>query len=69
MKNKHIEISQQRKTAFKINNDAPYYVLGNFGYNGGRHYYEIKLLTNPMIRSIVVGFGIKKMKKIYFLKK
>ena len=66
MKGKPIEISQQGKTAFKINNDDPYYVLGNFGYNGGRHYYEIKLLTDPMIRSVVVGFGIKKDEKNLF---
>ena len=66
MKGKPIEISQQGKTAFKINNDDPYYVLGNFGYNGGRHYYEIKLLTDPMIRGVVVGFGIKKDEKNLF---
>ena len=63
MKGKSIEISQQGKTAFKINTDDPQYVLGNFGYNSGRHYYEIKLLTDPMIRSVVVGFGIKKDEK------
>ena len=66
MKGKSIEISQQGKTAFKINTDDPQYVLGNNGYNGGRHYYEIKLLTDPMIRSIVVGFGIKKDEKNLF---
>ena len=66
MKGKSIEISQQGKTAFKINTDDPQYVLGNNGYNGGRHYYEIKLLTDPMIRSIVVGFGIKRDEKNLF---
>ena len=66
MKGIPIEISQQGKTAFKINNDDPYYALGSFGYSGGRHYYEIKLLTDPMIRSIVVGFGIKKDEKNLF---
>ena len=66
MKDKSIEVSQQGKTAFKINNDDPHYVLGNMGYNCGRHYYEIKLLTDPMIRSIVVGFAIKKEEKNLF---
>lgn len=66
MKSKSIEISQQGKTAFKINNDDPHYVLGNIGYNCGRHYYEIKLLTDPMIRSIVVGLAIKKDEKNLF---
>ena len=60
MKGKSIEISQAGKTAFKINTDDPHYVLGTIGYNGGRHYFEIKLLTDPMIRSVVVGFGLKK---------
>ena len=66
MKGKSIEVSQQGKIAFKINTDDPHYVLGSNGYNGGRHYYEIKLLTDPMIRSIVVGFGIKKEEKNLF---
>ena len=66
MKDKSIEVSQQGKTAFKINIDDPNYVLGNIGYNCGRHYYEIKLLTDPMIRSIVVGFAIKKDEKNLF---
>ena len=66
MKDKSIEVSQQGKTAFKINIDDPNYVLGNIGYNCGRHYYEIKLLTDPMIRSIVVGFAIKKEEKNLF---
>ena len=66
MKGKSIEISQQGRTAFKINADDTQYSLCNFGYEGGRHYYEIKLLTNPMIRSIVVGFGIKKEEKNLF---
>ena len=66
MKGKSIEISQQGKNALKINIDDPQYVLGSNGYNGGRHYYEIKLLTDPMIRSIVVGLGIKKDEKNLF---
>ena len=66
MKGKSIEVSQQGRTGFKINTDDPQYVLGNVGYNGGRHYFEIKLLTDPMIRSIVVGFGIKKDEKNLF---
>ena len=66
MKGKSIEISQQGRTAFKINTDDAQYSLCNFGYEGGRHYYEIKLLTDPMIRSIVVGFGIKKEEKNLF---
>ena len=59
MKGKSIEISQQGKTAFKIDTDDPHYVLGTIGYNGGRHYYEIKLMTEPMLRSIVVGLCTK----------
>lgn len=66
MKGKSIEISQGGKTAFKINTDDPHYVLGTSGYNGGRHYFEIKLLTDPMIRSVVVGLGIKKNEKDLF---
>ena len=66
MKGKSIEVSQGGKTAFKINTDDPHYVLGTTGYNGGRHYFEIKLLTDPMIRSVVVGFGIKKDDKNLF---
>ena len=59
MKGKSIELSQAYKTAFKINTDDPQYVLGNIGYSSGRHYFEIDLLTDPMIRSIVVGFSNK----------
>ena len=59
MKGKSIELSQAYKTAFKINTDDPQYVLGNIGYSSGRHYFEIALLTDPMIRSIVVGFSNK----------
>ena len=43
------------KTAFKTNIDEPQYALGNYGYFSGRHYFEINLLTDPMIRSVVVG--------------
>ena len=60
MKGKSIELSQGYKVAFKINTDDPQYALGNFGYSSGRHYFEINLLTDPMIRSIVVGFSNKK---------
>ena len=63
MKGGCIEISQMGKTAFKIEVDKPQYVLGNMGYTGGRHYFEIKLLTDPMIRSVVVGLCIKKDEK------
>ena len=66
MKGKSIEISQGGKTAFKINIDDPHYVLCTSGFNGGRHYFEIKLLTDPMIRSVVVGLGIKKDEKNLF---
>jgi hypothetical protein len=59
MKGKSIELSQAYRTAFKINTDDPQYVLGSIGYSSGRHYFEITLLTDPMIRSIVVGFSIK----------
>ena len=66
MKGKNIEISQAGKTAFKIKYDDPSYVLGTIGYAGGRHYYEIKLLTDPMIRSVVVGLAIKTDEKNLF---
>ena len=59
MKGKSIELSQGYRTAFKINVDDPQYALGNIGYTSGRHYFEIKLLTDPMIRSVVVGFSNK----------
>ena len=54
------------RAALKIDNDFPQYVLGNIGYTGGKHYFEIKLMTDPMIRSIVVGYGIKKDEKNLF---
>ena len=60
MKGRSIELSQGYRTAYKINTDDPQYVLGSIGYNSGRHYFEIKLLTDPMIRSVVVGFSNKK---------
>ena len=66
MKGKSIELSQAYKTAFKINTDDPQYVLGNIGYSSGRHYFEIDLLTDPMIRSIVVGFSNKNDEKNIF---
>ena len=59
MKGKYIELSQGCKTAFKVNVDDPEYALGNTGYSSGRHYFEIKLLTDPMIRSVVVGLSNK----------
>ena len=43
------------KTAFKTNTDEPQYALGNYGCFSGRHYFEINLLTDQMIRSVVVG--------------
>ena len=66
MKGKAIELSQGNKTAFKISTDDPQYALGNIGYNSGRHYFEIFLLTDPMIRSVVVGFCNKKDDKNFF---
>ena len=66
MKGKSIELSQGYKTAFKTTTDDPQYVLGNNGYSFGRHYFEINLLTDPMIRSVVVGFSIKKDDKNLF---
>ena len=55
MKGKSIELSNSYKTALKINTDDPQYALGKTGYFSGRHYFEINLLTEPMIRSIIVG--------------
>ena len=60
MKGKSIELSQMGKTALKISTDDPQYILGSYGYISGRHYFEINLLTDPMIRSVVVGFCNKK---------
>ena len=60
MKGKSIELSQFGKTAFKKNTDDPQYILGTYGYISGRHYFEISLSTDPMIRSVVVGFCNKK---------
>ena len=60
MKGTSIELSQMGKTALKINTDDPQYILGSYGYISGRHYFEINLLTDPMIRSVVVGFCNKK---------
>ena len=55
MKGKSIELSNNYKTALKINTDDPQYALGKTSYFSGRHYFEISLLTEPMIRSIIVG--------------
>ena len=60
MKGKSIELSQMGKTAFKINTDEYQYALGNYGYFSGRYYFEINLLTDPIIRSVVVGLCNKK---------
>ena len=60
MKGKSIELSLSYRQALKITTDVPQYVLGNIGYSTGRHYFEIKLLTDPMIRSVVVGYSVKK---------
>ncbi len=57
VKGKLIQLSQMNKTALKINTDEKQYVLGNNGYISGKHYFEITLFTEPMIRSIVVGFS------------
>lgn len=59
MKGKSIELSQVNCTALKIATDNPQYIMGNYGYKYGCHYFEIKLLTDPMIRSIVVGLSVK----------
>ena len=59
MRGRSIELSQGYKTALKTKTDDPQYVLGNIGYSKGRHYFEINLLTDPMIRSVVVGLSIK----------
>ena len=60
LRGKAIELSQGYKVAFKVNTDDPQYILGNFGYSSGRHYFQISLLTDPIIRSIVVGLSNKK---------
>ena len=60
MKGRSIELSQLGKTAFKTTTDDPQYILGNYGYFSGRHYFEISLSTDPMIRSVVVGLSNKK---------
>ena len=57
IKGKSIQLSQMNKTALKINTDEKQYILGCNGYISGKHYFEITLFTEPMIRSIVVGFS------------
>jgi len=59
MRGRSIELSQGYKTSLKAKTDDPQYVLGNIGYSTGRHYFEINLLTDPMIRSVIVGFSNK----------
>ena len=66
MKDKSIKLSQGNKIALKMNTDNPQYVLGDNGFLSGRHYFEIYLLTEPMIRSVVVGFCNKKDDKNLF---
>lgn len=56
-KGKSIQLSNFNKTALKINTDEKQYVMGNYGYISGKHYFEIILLTEPMIRSVVLGFS------------
>ena len=60
MKGKAIELSLSYRQALKISTDEPQYVLGNLCYSTGRHYFEINLLTDPMIRSVIIGYAIKK---------
>ena len=60
MKGRSIELSLSNRQAVKITTDEPQHILGNIGYISGRHYFEIKLLTDPMIRSVIVGYSIKK---------
>ena len=57
IKGKSIQLSNSNKTALKINTDEKQYAMGTYGYISGKHYFEIILLTEPMIRSIVVGFS------------
>ena len=57
VKGKSIQLSQLNKTALKTVTDEKQYALANCGYMSGRHYFEINLLTEPMIRSIVIGFS------------
>jgi len=63
MKGRSIELSQGNGTALKVKTDEPQYIMTNYGYNFGVHYFEIKLMTDPMIRSIVVGFSVKRDEK------
>ena len=57
IKGKSIQLSQMNKTALKTVTDEKQYALGNCGYISGKHYFEINLLTEPMIRSIVIGLA------------
>ena len=57
IKGKSIQLSNLNKTALKVNTDEKQYVMGNYGYISGKHYFEVILLTEPMLRSIVVGFS------------
>lgn len=60
MKGKSIDLSPDHKTALKMDTDDPQYILGNIGYNNGRHYFEVTLLTDPFMKSIIIGFCTKK---------
>lgn len=59
LKGKAIELTPDKKTALKINTDDPQFVLGSHGYNNGRHYFEVTLLTDPMMWSIILGVCTK----------
>ena len=57
VKGKYIQLSQMNKTALKVVTDEKQYIMGTYGYISGKHYFEVTLLTEPMIRSIVVGLS------------
>lgn len=65
IKNKSIEFSKDKITALKINTDIPQYILGNFGYQFGKHYFEVNLLTEPFAQSVTIGLATKKNKNSY----
>lgn len=55
-----ITVSKEGKIASKINTDDPQYILGNLFYTFGKHYFEINILTEPIMASVIIGVATKR---------
>ena len=55
-----ISLSQDNLIASKVDIDDPQYILGNTSYTFGKHYFEINLLTEPIMKSVIIGVAVKR---------